>query len=521
MIGRRPPPPNKAPSNVNKPDVVWAPFPGTSQELALASPADVTLLHGTRGSAKTETQLMDFRQYVGCGFGSYWKGIIFDQEYKNLDDVITRANRLFPLFDDGAKFLSSTSQLKWVWPTGEELLLRSAPNEKSYPAYHGHEYPWIAVNEVTKYATSAFLDAIMSTNRSSYEESVNAPILPNGERMKTGPIPLRVNLTTNSYGPGILWVKRRFINPKPNGHIYRTYIDVIDPKTGLEVKVERTQVAIFSHWSENPKLDPKYIAFLKSIDDEAKRASWYSGSWDIVAGGALSDVWRPKVQIKPRFKIPKGWYVDRAMDWGSSHPFWVGWFAETNGEEATIIHPDGRIEKFCPPPGTIVLIHEWYGTKEIGTNKGLKLGSEDVALGIKTIEAELLYYKWVEGPINDGPADNQIRNVNDANSDTIAKKMEDLGVYWMPSDKAPGTRPIGLQLMRDRLSASIKGEGKGFYMMAHCLAFIETVPLLQRDEKHIDDVDTNGEDHPYDGGRYRILAADGRGATDAQVVFPS
>lgn len=521
MIGKRPLPPSKQASNESKLETAWKPFAGSSQELALASPADVTLLHGTRGSAKTETQLMDFRQYVGCGFGPYWKGIIFDQEYKNLDDVITRANRLFPLFEDGAKFLSSTSQLKWVWPTGEELLLRSAPNEKSYPAYHGHEYPWIGVNEVTKYPTSAFLDAIMSTNRSSYEEAVNAPILPNGERMKTGPIPLRVNLTTNSYGPGISWVKRRFITVARNGQIYRTYIDVIDPKTGEEVTVERTQVAIFSHWSENPKLDPKYIAFLKSIDDDAKRASWYGGSWDIVAGGALSDVWRPKVQIKARFKIPSNWYVDRVMDWGSSHPFWIGWFAEANGEEVDIIHPDGKTEKFCPAAGSLILFHEWYGTKEIGTNKGLKLGSDDIADGIISIEEQLIYYKWTTGPINAGPADNEIRNVKDASTDTICKKMEDKGVYWTESDKAKGARKVGLQLMRDRLSASIKGEGKGLYIMAHCMAFIETVPLLQRDEKNIDDVDTNGEDHPYDGGRYRILAADGRGVTDVEVSFPS
>lgn len=523
MIGRRRPQPSKRSSKSVSPEfeVVWAPFPDSSQELALTSPADVTLLHGTRGSAKTETQLMHFRKNVGKGFGPYWRGIIFDQEYKNLDDVITRSNRIFPLFNDGAQFLTSTSQLKWVWPTGEELLLRSAADEKAYPSYHGHEYPWIGINEVTKYATSAFLDAIMSTNRSSYEEDVNAPINQDGTRIETGPIPLQVVLTTNSYGPGILWVKRRFILPAPNGVIYRTNIDVIDPKTQEEITVERTQVAIFSHWSENPKLDPKYIAWLKSIDDEAKKASWYNGSWDIVAGGALSHVWSAKHQIKPRFVIPEGWYLDRCMDWGSTEPFYIGWVAEANGEEAQIIHPDGSIETFCPAPGSLILFHEWYGTKEIGTNKGLKLGSDDIAENILRIERQLTSNGWINSKVRPGPADNQIRNVNDKATDTVAKKMEDKGVYWTASDKSKGSRVIGLTLMADRLRAAKVGEGPALYFMAHCTAAIETLPLLQQDEKNVEDVDTKGEDHPYDGIRYRVLAADGRAVTSIETQHPT
>jgi len=464
---------------------------------------------------------MHYHKNVGKGFGPFWRGILFDREYKNLDDIITRANRLFPLFEDGAKFLSSTSQLKWVWPDGEELLFRSAADEKAYLAYHGHEYPWIGINEITKYATSAFLDAILSTNRSSYLEEENALFDEYGERIKTGPIPLEVVLTTNSYGPGIAWNKRRFILPAPNGVIYRKAIQVTDPKTQEEITVERTQVAIFSHWRENTRLDPKYIAQLKEIDDEAKRASWFEGSWDIVAGGAISDVWDSKVHIKPRFVIPKGWWVDRVMDWGSMHPFWIGWFAEANGEEATIIHPDGTVEKFCPPPGTLILIHEWYGTKEIGTNKGIKLGSEDIADGIIAIEESLIRNKWVNSRIAGGAADNEIGNVKDAASDTIKKKMEDKGVYWEPSDKSAGSRVVGLQLFRDRLVNAKRKEGKAIYFMAHCVAAIETIPLLQRSEKNIEDVDTDGEDHPYDGVRYRVLAADGRAVTSIDVQYPT
>jgi len=85
----------------------------------------VILYEGTRGPGKTDAQLMAFRKHVGRGYGRFWRGVIFDREYKNLDDLISKSLRWFPQLDGPKpKFLSSTSDLKWVWETGEELLFR-------------------------------------------------------------------------------------------------------------------------------------------------------------------------------------------------------------------------------------------------------------------------------------------------------------------------------------------------------------------------------------------------------------
>jgi hypothetical protein len=86
-------------------------------------------------------------------------------------------------------------------------------------------------------------------------------------------------------------------------------------------------------------------------------------------GGSFSDLWQTAVHVKPRFKVPPNWRVDRTFDWGSTHPFWVGWWAETNGEEVMIAHPDGTKERFCPPARSYILIHEKYGTDHIGTRR--------------------------------------------------------------------------------------------------------------------------------------------------------
>src|SRR5262245_40824371 len=88
---------------------VWTPIPGSSQELALDTRCHHTLYTGARGPGKTDTQLMRFRRRVGVGYGEFWRGIILDREYKNLDDLVAKSKRWFLKFQDGAKFLESAS----------------------------------------------------------------------------------------------------------------------------------------------------------------------------------------------------------------------------------------------------------------------------------------------------------------------------------------------------------------------------------------------------------------------------
>lgn len=501
--------------------VVWEPIPGSSQELAVDTRCHHTLYHGTRGPGKTITQLMRFRRRVGLGYGSYWRGIIFDREYKNLSDLVAQSKRFFLAFGDGAKFLESASEYKWVWPTGEELLFRHVKKLSDYDGFHGHEYPFIGWNELTKHPTGELYDKLMSTNRSSFMPDRDTPRKENGKfdtpnGLMLPEIPLEVFSTTNPSGPGHNWVKRRFISVAKNGEVVRRTVRVFNPKTQQEEDVTKTQVAIFGSYRENIYLSPEYIAeldLLTSSDHNLKQA-WLYGNWDVTAGGALDDLWNSKIHIKDRFVIPSGWRVDRSFDWGSSHPFSVGWWAEANGEEATLL--DGS--KFCPQPGSLIQIFEWYGTEEIGTNKGLKLSAPDIASGIIEREIELMQRGWITQQPWPGPADNQIRDVRETDVDTIEYKMSKKGVRWTESDKSPGSRRNGLQLIRDRLQAAATGEGPALYFMRHCVGSIETLPSLPRDDKKIDDIDTDSEDHPYDMTRYRVLKGSNRLAKSIKVT---
>jgi hypothetical protein len=518
--------------------IIWKPIPNSSQELAVDTRTHHTLYCGSRGPGKTDTQLMCFRKDVGQGYGKFLRGVIFDREYKNLDDLIAKSKRWFYAFDDGAKFKASKGDLSWTWPTGEELLFRVAKSNDDYFNYHGQEFSFIGWNELTKYPTSDLYDQMMSTNRSSFTPEKDTPIrkirswnggpsvndygLEPGYEYDTADgkplrkIPLRVFSTTNPYGAGHIWVKRRFIDPAPYGTIIKTATDILNPKTGKHESVTTTQVAIFGAFFENPYLDPVYVAGLYNTKDVNLRKAWLKGDWNVVAGGMFDDLWNNSIHADlPLFKIPTTWFINRSFDWGSSHPFSVGWWAESNGECAIL--PDGT--EFNPPPGTLIQFAEWYGTKEIGTNKGLKMSAKDIATGIRDRERQMI----AEGIINRfpsaGPADNQIRDVREIDVETIEQKMSDQNVNWERSDKSAGSRKIGVQLFRDRLQSSLNREGPGIYFTKNCRSSISTIPVLPSDPDKLDDVDTTAEDHNWDMVRYRVLASNNRNATKIKIGF--
>lgn len=481
---------------------------GPATCFAVAHPSHTFVCKNFIVTHNTDTQLMAFRKNVGKGFGMYWRGIIFDREYKMLDDLVSKSQRWFRQFGDGAKFYTSKADYKWVWPTGEELMFRSVRRLEDYWNYHGQEFPFIGWNELTKFPTPDLYDAMLSCNRSSFMPDLYDPKNP-------GNIPLVVFSTTNPYGPGHNWVKKRWIDPAPPGVIMRETTEVYNPRTSRRENVTKYKVRLFCSYKENKFLSPEYIADLENITDEAKRRAWLEGDWEIVAGGALDDLWGPH-NIAPRFQIPSSWRVDRSMDWGSTHPFSVGWWAEASGEECVL--PDGT--RWAPPAGSLFRIWELYGAEDIGLNKGVKMSPTDLADHIVKYDKHLYDSKWINCPVQPGPADNQIRDVRDRETATIADLMESRGVVWTASDKSAGSRKIGLELFRQRLQNSKTGEGPGIFFMSHCRAALETLTTLPRDPDDMDDVDTDAEDHVYDDCRYRILAGSNRCATSIPVAHP-
>lgn len=532
-----------------KPRVIWSPLAG-SQTLAMSYPGHVLLYHGTRGPGKTDAQLMRFRRRVGIGYGRFWRGIIFDKEYKNLDDLVSKSMRWFPEFKDGARFVSSKSDYKWTWPTGEELLFRAVKRDQDYWGYHGQEFPFIGWNELTKYPKDTLFDMMMSCNRSSYRPE-DYPLSIDGDLFNaTGQvrfinqdepqaiqyllpeIPLEVFATCNPHGVGHNWVKKRFINAAPMGKVFRKVVNVFNPRTQQREDVIITQCHLFGSYRENKYLSPKYIAELEQITDKNKRKAWLMGDWDIVAGGMFDDMWDSLYHVVKPFKIPSNWRIDRSYDHGNSAPFSVGWWAESDGSDVQMADGTWR----STVRGDLFRINEWYGWSG-KANQGLNMLAGDIAAGI--IERELA--AGYHGRVKPGPADNSIWDSLNGNS-IAAEMAKDVkvngtqyhGVRWARSDKSPGSRKDGWEkcrkFLKGALPATVKvkdREGKdvevrvprekpGLFVFNTCTMFLDLFPTLPRDEEDPDDVDTDAEDHIGDEVRYRVLAS-GTGARSGKT----
>src|SRR5690606_3543254 len=148
------------------------------------------------------------------------------------------------------------------------------------------------------------------------------------------------------------------------------------------------------------KANPTYLADIaKQAPNDAVRRAWVDGDWSVVAGGMFDDVWDRRYHVVEPFPIPAGWKIDRSMDWGSSTPFCVLWYAESNGSDYVDAEGNWR----SSVAGDIFVISEWYGTKG-QNNQGLKLTAVEVAKGILENEIEWGIYDRVVP----GPADTQI-----------------------------------------------------------------------------------------------------------------
>ncbi len=454
-------------------DAPWVPHPGP-QTLFLTCPVWEVLYEGTRGASKTDALLMDFAQHVGKGFGPAWRGVMFRRNFPELGDVVAKSQRWFPQIFPGASF--NRQSYTWTFPDGEALLLRAIRVPDDYWKYHGHEYPWIGWEELTTWPDAECYDRIKACSRSSDPR-----------------VPRCYRSTTNPYGPGHQWVKKYFIDVAAPG--------VVHSETMPDGSVMQ-RVHIHGTIFDNPSLlraDPGYVGRLMAITDESRRKAWLEGSWDIVTGGAFDGVWDERVHVIDSFEIPAEWHIDRSFDWGSSSPFSVLWWAQSDGSEVTLA--DGSKKTF--PAGSLFTIAEWYGGTDL--EEGLRMLNVEIADGINDLEkADEVLGRLDVAP---GPADTSIFDI--VNGQSIALDMETRGVSWERAIKSAGSRINGFQVMRSRLAASkqFPMEAPGWFLFSRCRRLIAHLPLLQLDERHPEDVDTSQPDHDYDAARYRILEA--------------
>ena len=325
--------------------------------------------------------------------------------------------------------------------------------------YQGWSLTRVYVEELTQYASPAGLFRLFATLRS-----------------KAG-VKCQFRATANPGGPGHHWVKSWVIDNGP-------MVPTTDPETGM------VRVFIPAKLSDNPALttaDPGYVSRLKSSGSPELVRAWLDGDWNVIEGAFFPEFEAKRHVIRP-FQIPHHWTRFRSMDWGSAHPFSVGWWAVV---QDSLVHDGRRI-----PRDAIIRYREYYGAS--APNVGLKLPAEVVAKEIKQREADEAIIYGVLDPgafaVVSGPS--------------IAETMIRQGVYFRRADNARMSTPKrmgGFDQMRQRLRGNADGDPM-FLIFDHCKALIRTLPMMQHDISNTEDMDTDGEDHAVDDARYACMS---------------
>jgi len=450
-------------------DYIWKPQKGPQTILVRCHVAQDILFGGARGGGKTDGVLGDWLYHL-VRYREYARGLFVRPTYPELYDAINRAQELFR---DIGRWNEAKAFFRFNG--GGVLRFRHLRTKQDANAHQGEQNTWLNTEEIGNYPEPDVPDLLRATLRSPHS------------------VVCRALATANPGGPGHNWVKARYVDPAPPFTPFIARLNI--PGYG-EDTVKR--VFIPSRLKDNKILqdsDPNYWknVALAAGGQEWLLKAWLDGDWNITAGGMFDDVWNSGIHILKPFKIPASWSIYRSFDWGASRPYSVGWTAVADGSE--VILADGSRKYF--QPRSLIRIGEIYGWD--GTpNRGCRMGDSEIAALILKREREA---GWSN--VKDGPADSSIFDEGN-NRRSIAHTYRDAGIRWKRADKSPGSRIAGWRLIRSLLEGALESppERPGLFVFDTCRHFIRTVPTLPRDDKNLDDVDTNAEDHVGDEMRY-------------------
>jgi hypothetical protein len=449
-------------------EVLWRPQPGP-QTAGLLCPAREILLGGGRGSGKSDTLLARWVLHAQL-YGADAVGAIFRREYRQLEELKRRCNQLFPRL--GAVFNKTASI--WTFPNGATLRFGHLWDERDADGYHGFSFSFIGIEEAGNWPTPGAINRIRATLRS-----------PAG-------VPVEIIFTANPGGPGAGWLKARFVTPAPAG-----YSRIVDPDTGQE------RCFIPSTIEDNPILrenDPAYESRLKEVGSPALFKAWRYGDWDAQPSGYFDDVWVPRRQIVPTFKVPVGWRWRRSFDYGTAAPASLGLWCVSDGS------PLPQLKDRSFPRGSLIRVTELYTV--VRDRSGNAIPNQ----GQRIVNSELgamIAHKCGNIDFEISVADPSIFTEHGQPS-TYASLREGAKQVRgsIKFDEAFNGRIVGWQMMRDLLAESAKErpERPGLWVMDNCTEFLRTVPSLQSDRLRPDDIDTTQEDHCGDDCRYMCSA---------------
>jgi hypothetical protein len=443
------------------------PFPGQQTKFFHRTEREV-FYGGAGGGGKSLCGMGKFGQQLAVENKRYlageithskcW-GIYLRRTMPDLQQAIDRSHQFFKDIDPAADY--NINDHVWTIPScgHAKFQFGHMENEKSKYKYKSSEYTYVFFDELTEFTETMYeyMDTRLRTTDPALEPM------------------LQLCSASNPDGPGLLWVRRRFIENKEPEVIYRRATRLRDGRI-----INYDSIYIPAKLEDNPVLmrSGTYEASLLNKRPEVREAILH-GNWYINPGAFLANVWDSRVHVVPNHPVPKGAPVVRSCDPGIGAPSSVTWWYRDRNGGLTGIH-------------------------------NLYLRGHDATMLANRIREVEEHYGWwspesEQSPLY-GPMDEDAFNRTLVGGPTYAKAMLNCGVRWKRSRK---DRFNGAAEIVRRLSARVKdidGETKPLIRwMERCKAPIETLPVLQSDPNDPNDVDTKGEDHCWDDTMYMCL----------------
>ena len=337
-----------------------------------------------------------------------------------------------------------------TFANGSTIKFQYCRNDADLDLFQGQEYDIIFIDEATQFSEFQ-LKAIAACNR-----GVNA-------------FPKRMYYTCNPGGQGHGYIKRLFIDRHYEaGEIPEDY-------SFTQALVQDNKALM--------EADPEYIKNLEALPPKLREA-WLNGSWDIFEGQFFEEFRddpehyddRKWTHVIEPVDIPPGWNIYRSYDFGYAKPFSCAWWA-------------------MDYEGILYRILELYGWTGI-PNEGVKWSPDKQFEEIAKVEHE---HPWLKGRQIFGVADPAIWNKESGESVYEAALRHHLFF-----EKGDNQRIAGWMQMHYRMAFDDNGYPM-MYIFKNCKAFIRTIPLMMYDETHVEDLDTDLEDHAADEARYMCM----------------
>jgi hypothetical protein len=330
-----------------------------------------------------------------------------------------------------------------------------------YTKYQGRSFTLLLIDEAGQFPDASLLDIVRSNLRGPKD------------------MPIRMVIAANPGGAGHYWLAHRFVFRAGPWCVFD------------EPKSKRQWVYAPSTFSGNQFIDrEQYRDQLESScpDDPELLRAWVEGDWAVNRGAYFASCLDEKRNaIDPWREIPDDWETFLAHDFGSSAPSATYVFA---------VSPGCELDGVWYPRNSLAVVDELVTCKPGNYNAGLGWTVPVLSDAIKD-----MCRKWDIHP--QGVADDAIFAKTGHGAGSIADEFALAGVRFRPAKKAD--RITGWNRMRRLLSHAGEPDRPGLYVSRACSYFCKTVPMLPRDPKRIEDVDSTGPDHGADAVRYGCL----------------